>query len=74
VASGAVLAPAAGAAGPTAPAGCVGGVAPNLSVDQTGSGGAPSSYTFSPAGPVPNGKQPKLYTDGTYTRMASSTP
>ncbi|GAA3431444.1 SdrD B-like domain-containing protein [Kutzneria kofuensis] len=70
VAGGAVLAPTAVAAGPTVPAGCVGGIAPNPSVEQTGSGGAPAGYTFAPASPVPSGtpnnKQPKLYTDGTY--------
>ncbi|GLZ35363.1 hypothetical protein Lesp02_75500 [Lentzea sp. NBRC 105346] len=60
------------------PAGCVGGVLSNPSVDQTttgSEGGAPTGYTFVPAANVPSGtpnsKKPRLYTDDTYTQDGS---
>jgi hypothetical protein len=49
------------------PAGCVGGVAPNPSVEEVAANGQPAGYTFEPTWSVPPGtppdQQPRLYTD-----------
>jgi hypothetical protein len=47
--------------------GCVGGVAPNPSVEELAANQQPAGYTFEPTWPVPPGtpadQQPRLYTD-----------
>lgn len=49
------------------PPGCVGGVAPNPSVEQVAANGQPAGYTFEPVVSVPPGtpddQQPRLFTD-----------